>query len=286
VCDLDAPLDWPKIDSFIRTLRAPRAPTELPPDAVAAGLDLFQKGRCAGCHGGPGWTVSKLFYTPSAEQNGTLPYQKPTSSYALVAPLLGALRTNTYSVPGALALLNPAVANGAGSALFRNVPSAPATADAFSTFIDALYGGAGDDQIRCVLRDVGTFPSQAAGTDVIGVTPAGAPGVSEVRQDGMKLAQGEMGFNVPTLFGLSLGAPYFHAGNARTLEEVFDSTTFAAHHQALAHGFLQGTSPSDVPVKNLVTFLLSIDENTTLQPLLAVDADSAPTGYDFCQPAK
>jgi mono/diheme cytochrome c family protein len=285
-CDVDGPRDWPKIDAFIRALRAPRGPTDLPSDSVAAGLALFQQGRCAGCHGGPSWTVSKLFYAPSVTQNGSLPYQKPTSSYALVQPLFGVLRVSTYAVPNALLHLNPAAANGAGLALFRNVPSAPATADNFPAFIDALYAGAGDDQIRCVLRDVGTFPSQADGTDVVGITPVGAPSVSEVRQDGTTLAQGQMGFNVPTLFGLSLGAPYFHAGNARTLEEVFDSATFARHHQALAADFLQGTSPTDDPVKDLVAFLLSIDGSTTFEPLRPMDADSAPIGYDFCQPGQ
>ena len=285
-CDVEALRDWPKIDSFIRTLRAPRAPTELPPDSVAAGLALFQKGRCAGCHGGPDWTVSKRFYSPNTKQNGSLPYQKPTSSLAGAAPLLGVLlgtlRTNTYSVPEALWPLNPAAASGAGSAQFRNVPPMPTSADDFLPFIDALYAGAGDDQIRCVLRDVGTFPAQVAGRNTVGVTPVGAPAVSEVRQDGTTLAQGPMGFNVPSLFGLSLGAPYFHAGNARTLEEVLDSATFARHHQALAPGFLEAASSSDDPVKDLVAFLLSIDENTTLEPLPTLDDANVPTNYDFC----
>jgi hypothetical protein len=283
VCDVNALPDWPKIDSFIRGLRAPRAPTELPPDLVAAGLTQFRNGRCAGCHGGPGWTVSKLFYTPGVEQNGALPYRKPTSDFASVLPLLGALRVNTYSVPAQLWPLNPAAPSSAGSPPFRNVPPAPITPDAFPAFIDALYAGAGDDQIRCALRDVGTFPVQAGASNIQGVTPVAAPVVSEVRQDGLTLAQGQMGFNVPTLFGLSLGAPYFHAGNARTLEEVFNSATFARHHQALAPGFLQATSPGDYPTEDLVMFLLSIDESTPLEPLLGVDAVSAPTGYDFCQ---
>jgi DNA-binding beta-propeller fold protein YncE/mono/diheme cytochrome c family protein len=283
-CDVNAIRDWPKIDSFIRALRAPRAPTDLPPESVAAGLTLFRSGRCAGCHGGPGWTLSKLFYTPSIEQNGSLPYKKPTTDYASVAPRLGALRSEAYTVPEALWPLNPAAASNAGVAPFRNVPPVPDTADAFSAFIDALYAGAGDDQIRCVLRDVGTFPAQAAGRNVAAVTPVGARGVMEVRQDGTTLAQGQMGFNIPTLFGLSLGAPYFHAGNARTLEEAFDSKTFAQHHQALSADFLMpGASPDSI--RDLVTFLLSIDESTPLEPLPTVDPAGLPISYDFCAQA-
>ena len=44
-------------------------------------------------------------------------------------------------------------------------------------------------------------------------------------------AQGVTGFNPPALVGMGTGAPFFHGGNARTLEEVF-SSTFNAHARA------------------------------------------------------
>ena len=95
---------------------------------------------------------------------------------------------------------------------------------------------AASDQINCVLRDVGTFPAQpAAATNFVGdrLPATDAPTVLEVRQDMKTLALGATGFNIPSLVGLATGAPYFHAGNARTLEEAFDDV-FEKHHQALA----------------------------------------------------
>jgi cytochrome c peroxidase len=118
----------------------------------------------------------------------------------------------------------------------------------------------------------------------LGVAPAGGPVIYEKRQDMSSLAQGQTGFNVPSLFGLSVGAPFFHAGNARTLEEVFDSATFARHHQALAPGFLADPATRDAQVAQLVAYLLSIDESTALEPIPTTSAQGAPTNYDFCQP--
>ena len=60
----------------------------------------------------------------------------------------------------------------------------------------------------------------------------------------------------PALLGLQVGAPFFHAGNARTLEELL-STTFAAHNGALA-GLARAFS-AERRRRQLVAFLLSID---------------------------
>ncbi|HEY1534061.1 MAG TPA: hypothetical protein VGF76_08575, partial [Polyangiaceae bacterium] len=262
--------DWRQIDAFVRSERAPKAPMQLSPGDVALGRALFDKGgQCAGCHGGRGWTVSRLFYTPGAAENGELPYTQPTG------PLkVGGLRMSRYTVPPSLLALNPAAAAGNGSATFRSTPDALSDESALSSFV---YTSANqtDDQIRCALRDVGTFPGPTpAGFNFTGVVPAGAPGVFEYRQDMTSPAQGQMGFNVPSLFGLSVGAPYFHAGNARTLEEVFDSDAFARHHQALARDFLSDPASRGMQLQELVAFLLSIDETTAI---LAV-----PDGDDFC----
>ena len=131
------------------------------------------------------------------------------------------------------------------------------------------FAAAGGDQIQCVLRNVGTYGVGAAGV-----------GVNELRQDMVTLGQGNVeggkGFNVPSLLGLAIGAPYFHAGNARTLEEAL-TTTFQAHGEALTGG----VDPVDTPAKveELVQFLLSIDESTTvIAPPTSVGAE----GGDFC----
>jgi hypothetical protein len=279
-CDV-IPGDWHMIDSFIRSQRAPRAPTDLLDVDVATGRTLFREARCAGCHGGPGWTISKLFYQPGAAQNGALPYAQ--SSAPLQA--LGALRTSTYSVQKQLINLNPAALAGGGSSPFRTQPPA-GTAD---TDVNAFFyktANAQDDQILCALRDVGTYPQNIlAPTNVAGVVPSGAPGVSEVRQDMTSQAQGALGFNVPSLFGLALGAPYFHAGNARTLEEVFDSATFARHYQALAApDFLADPAKRPEQIRQLVAFLLSIDESSLSEMATGTADDGSPLEYDFCQP--
>ncbi len=105
---------------------------------------------------------------------------------------------------------------------FRSAPTDPA-----QTALDFAYAGL-PDQVNCVLRSVGTFGKPAA-PDFVGVVPMGAPAVHEVRRvlsrptsTRTRSRPGATGFNIPSLLGLASGAPYFHAGNARTLEELFD----------------------------------------------------------------
>src|SRR5207245_8215591 len=138
----------------------------------------------------------------------------------------GLLRTTDYFAPPTFPpILNPPTKNSTRSATLRY-------------FTGASLGPASEsdvtlnDTINCILRDVGTFP--VAGTT--GITPGGVV-VKEVRADMTTVAQGVAGFNPPSLFSLSIGGPFFHAGNARTLEEVFDKT-FNQHHQAHASSFL------------------------------------------------
>jgi len=149
--------------------------------------------------------------------------------------------------------------------------------------ITFVYTGANNEQIQCALRDVGTFPSQASGPSFMGRVVESAPAVFEYRQDMKTLAQGANGFNVPSLFGLAAGAPYFHAGNARTLEEVFDET-FSAHYRALAPDFLSNPLLRNHQVALLVKFLLSIDESTAIEAVPTTDRDvkGEPMNYDFC----
>lgn len=265
-CDTPDSRDWPEIDAFLRSLRAPTAPTRLIPSVVREGRELFVEGGCAGCHGGPGWTISKVFYQPSLENNGALPYGTAEAPLPDALPDWGWLRNTTYDVPEPLRRLNPAAAG--GSATLRTVPPAERA-------LELLYdaASAGDEQILCALRDVGTFPSNLTEADARGLVAPGAPEVYEYRHNG-RLAQGAGGMNVPSLYGLAVGAPFFHAGNARTLEEIFDST-FAAHYQALAPpGFLENQLTRYDQITKLVAFLLSLDERAELEPV--------PGGFELC----
>jgi hypothetical protein len=262
VCDRSAATDWNHIDAFIRSLRAPSAPSELNVADVNAGRELFRLARCSGCHGGPSWTLSTRFYEPGAEANGALPYSRPSE-----LPALGTLRETTYSVPEELRALNPPGAS--GEATHRPLPlGADPSADPLTTIYDpAVQGG---DQLQCALRDVGTFPGAAGAA--LTAEAARAFAAFEVKQDMKTPAFGARGFNIPSLFGLAVGAPYFHAGNARTLEEAFDEV-FENHHGAL------GGPLSADQVRQLVAFLLSIDEATEPEALPDDGID-----YDLCKP--
>jgi hypothetical protein len=117
-------------------------------------------------------------------------------------------------------------------------------------------------RVTCVLRDVNTF----------GATLSGLNRGIEVAADMLTQAQGLMGYNPPSLFSLAATAPYFHHGQAETLEEVFDEA-FADHFRANSVNFLTGAN-AEQQKADLIAFLLSIDENTDL-----VDPDNA---QDIC----
>jgi hypothetical protein len=128
------------------------------------------------------------------------------------------------------------------------------------------------DQLTCLLRPVGTF----------GVAEPGV-GVLEVKgSDMVTVAQGNepdgKGFNTPSLLGVQLGAPYLHAGQARTLEALL-SDTFAGHLRAINPTFLDASDPARADkLAALVQYVLSIDEDATpidIPPL-------GPGGGDFC----
>ena len=105
----------------------------------------------------------------------------------------------------------------------------------------------------CTVRIVGTFG--ARGPD--------DRGALEIRQNGGN-AQGIGGFNVPSLLGTSMGAPYLHNGAAETLEDLFDPQgLFQTHLRAGNPGF----HPSRRDVANLIAFLRSIDEDTEVIPV-------------------
>jgi YVTN family beta-propeller protein len=218
--------DWDEIEEYVRAVRAPRAPTNLIATDVAEGKKLFDANGCAACHGGTQWTISNVFYTPNEENNKAD----------------GLLRSTFYQRP---ALFPEAL----------NPPSAGAAMGKAPLRFNGLNPAA-NDQINCVLRDVGTFP-------VMGTTAIAPAGVltKEVRQDMVTLAQGQTGFNIPSLLGMVTGAPYFHGGAARTLEEAFGET-FDRHRRAFAENF----RPDADQVRQLVAYLLSIDEEAAPPP--------------------
>jgi hypothetical protein len=118
-------------------------------------------------------------------------------------------------------------------------------------------------QLACVLRNVGTFgsPGDTSKTDAL-----------EKKPDGTR-AQGRGGYNVPSLYGLSLGAPYLHHGGAGSLEELFSDPRWANHLRAANPVFLSSGNPAKDRA-DLINFILSIDAKTPEQ--------AVPNGFDFC----
>jgi mono/diheme cytochrome c family protein len=239
--------DWKEIEAYMKSIRSPRKPTNLVQADVDAGRTLFSgagAANCVGCHSGAKWTISKRFYNPGDGPNAATMDASATS--------LSNISWNT-------------MLNGFPQALWPiNVPPANATNDSRMRF------GAppGAEQIQCILRPVGTF--NVAPVDV---------GIVEVRADMTTAAQGNAdtgrGYNPPSLLGMQIGAPYFHAGNARTLEELFDDTLFKSHHSsAVAQVF----TIDNAKRAQLVAFLLAIDED---EPTLNIPAKGA-TGGNIC----
>jgi YVTN family beta-propeller protein len=224
--------NWNDIDAYVKTIRSPRGAQGLNATDVAAGRQLFEANNCAGCHGGSQWTLSNVFYTPNDANNKSD----------------GLLRMTEYTRPAMFpAALNP--------------PSSGATAKASLRLAPANAGDAAlNDQINCALRSVGTFPMPGA----IGVPPFGVV-VKEVRQDMTTASQGATGFNIPSLLGMVTGAPYYHAGNARTLEEALGDS-FDKHRRALAENF----RPDAIQIRQLAAYLVSIDETTTAHAVPAL----------------
>jgi hypothetical protein len=138
----------------------------------------------------------------------------------------------------------------------------PAISD--STTGPAKAAAVGPKQVTCVLRNAGTFgiPGNASTTDALEKNP-----------DNTR-AQGRGGFNVPSLYGLALGAPYLHHGQAKTLEELFDDSRWEQHLQAANPVFLT-TGNHEQQKIDLIHFLLSIDAQTPEQAI--------PNDFDICQ---
>jgi len=233
--------DWEKLIAFVKVIRSPRRPSNLDASKVAAGKQLFAEGNCQGCHGGAKWTTSRVFYTPDGTN-----------------ALNASLKSSSWS--------SAVTSAGFPTSLL------PASTTANQTMRYPGSAGGDFDQLLCAVRPVGTF----------GVAEA-AVGVAEVRRDMTTKAQGDeldgKGFNPPSLLSMTVGAPYLHAGQVRTLEALL-SATFKAHREALSPGFLaEGSAGRDEKVAALVSFLLAIDEDEAPVAIPAL----GPKGGDFCK---
>ncbi len=234
--------DWGDIKVYMQRIRSPRKPVGLSQADVDAGRELFTtvaQANCVGCHSGPKWTISTVFYAPGDGPNAA------TGSGLSLVDWNSALAGFPQAI---MPVSATELANGNSRMRFGAPPGA--------------------EQLQCILRPVGTF----------GVSPA-AVGVAELRADMSTPAQGALdtgrGYNPPSLLGMQVGAPFFHAGNARTLEELLDDTLFSGHHRsAIATVF----TPTDDQKRQLVAFMLSIDEDEAAAPIPA----KGSTGGDLC----
>lgn len=232
--------DWDDINDYAKTIRPPRGLRFLDQTSVARGQTLFGAGAtgggCVNCHGGQGWTVSRRHYDPTLS--------------ATVTTVTG----TPYNRPAALTNFNDF---GPGSV---QIAAQPMASDAFVTVaIPPL-------QTACNIRKVGTFglPGDTAGTDAMEIragTFANGAGTSN-------RAQGRGGYNVPSLYGMALGAPYLHHGQAKSLDELFTDTKWQTHWQSGAANFLSGANATQ-DRKDLVNFILSIDGSTAEQTIPA-----------------
>lgn len=126
------------------------------------------------------------------------------------------------------------------------------------------------NQIACVIRDVKTF-------GVFG--DLAATNALEVKNSGALRAQGEGGYNVPALYGLALGAPYLHHGQAASLEQLLSSPAYQQHLRAGGANFLTNEATAPADRKALIDFLLSIDATT---PEFAIPVNQAGASFDIC----
>jgi YVTN family beta-propeller protein len=235
----DCTTDWDDIEAYVKTIRPPRAVRRVDSASVERGRALFAAGAdgagCVKCHGGAGWTSSRLYADPQLANDA---FAQPGVWPGAAA---GVFRWNFHPT---------LVANQPGTTVFGN--DAPE--------VNAIAPG----QVACTIRNVGTFGDAALEVKAFPVN--GTPGAR---------AQGRLGYNVPSLYGLALGAPYLHHGGAATLEELFDDPAWEQHATAGNPNWLAG-DPGTVAQRkaDLIAFLRSIDSDEVEQAI--------PAGFDGC----
>jgi len=225
--------DWDDIDNFVKTIQPVKAKKTIEPDAVTRGRQLFTDGGCAKCHGGQGWTVSRRYFVPSAATNDSL----GTTQFTIPTFFPGTWQYN---------------ADGSGTK--RNLTSAqPAIASSDLTG-PAEPAPIAIAQVACATRNVGTFgvPNDNAKTDGLELRPSNG---------NLVRAQGRAGYNVPSLYGVALGAPYLHHGASPSLDDLFTNERWTFHTNAGNANFSLQLSDAS-KVNDLIAFLTSIDATT------------------------
>ncbi|HSS02833.1 MAG TPA: hypothetical protein VLM79_37485, partial [Kofleriaceae bacterium] len=130
-------------------------------------------------------------------------------------------------------------------------------------------------QAACELRNVGTFgvSNNAAATDALEIRIPANVAKAPTR------SEGRAGFNVPSLYGLALGAPYLHHGQASTLADLFTNPAFGFHTNASNANFSLTLAEAG-KLDDLLAFLVSIDANTP-EITMPVDLRSG-SSFDVC----
>lgn len=229
--------DWDDITAFVQTITPVHAAKTVDASAVAHGRDLFTTGQCAKCHGGAGWTISRRPYDPKGGAATALQSQPFTPNIS-VAPFAFGERSQIS--------FQPVIAGTGGAAV-----------------VPVL-------QLACALRNVSTFgvPGDTTTTTSLERRQVTANPLA------LDTAEGAAGYNVPSLYGVALGAPYLHHGQSPTLQDLFSNQQWAAHTNAGNPNFSTFNLADSGAVDDLVQFLLSIDAST---PEFAI-----PTGFDAC----
>jgi YVTN family beta-propeller protein len=241
--------DWDDITSYVKQIAPVHAKRAADTAQVARGRQLFSDGGCAKCHGGSGWTTSRLFYSPVGQTMTTLAAQSFTRPTFFPQTWM----YDNGASPRTLISGQPAIANADATG-----PAEPAAI--------------GIGQAACVLRNVGTFgvPGDQGATDGLELrVVAGA----QIR------AEGRAGFNVPSLYGLALGAPYLHHGQSPSLNELFTNPQWGFHTNAGNANF-SVTLAAAGKVDDLMAFLFSIDA-TTQEFALPTDPGTGGS-FDAC----
>ena len=96
-------------------------------------------------------------------------------------------------------------------------------------------------------------------------------------------AEGRGGFNPPSLYGLAVGAPFFHHGQALTLADVFTDPRWSFHTNA-ANANFSITLADGGKLDDLLAFLLSIDATTEeigvpTDPTTGASFDACPAAF-------
>lgn len=244
-----APADWNDINEYSKTIRPPKGRRFLDPASVARGAQIFSAAQagCVKCHGGAGWTVSRRFYNPV------------TNNMAMQA-------MTTYTLP-------PGIATFSFSKNATQISTQ--IADAADDALDQFQ--LPPAQLSCTLREVGTFgvPMDSTRTNALEVAPgrAATPSAGGAMVTTSR-AQGRRGYNVPSLYGLQVGGPFLHHGQAKTLDELFSDGKWGTHWKAGNLNFLSNGTTAAAERQDLINFLWSIDASTQEQAVPAGGFDT------------